>query len=364
MLGAFPELPFTARRADPVQHEQGADEERGSVWANAPDVGCANENFSGKVWVRGSSITPRALLWNFFLALGKRMSRSRGWCFTINNYTQSDVEQIDSFSCRYMVYGFETGACGTPHIQGFLYMENDKTLQVMKKKFHPTAHLEPQRGTSVQASDYCKKDGKVVERGVLPRQGRRTDLFTLKDEIVAGKRVDDIVMESPEMYHQYGRTLHKIEDLCMRRKFRTAMTQGIWIYGSTGTGKSTLGFSGYTPDTHYRYVYSQGGNEWQDGYTQQDTVIYDEYRGQLPMHVLLTTIDEHPNHSYLRRGREPLPFISKRVIITSSMHPREVYKNLDANDNLNQLLRRLKIFRLEPGVPPPAELINLLKNKI
>lgn len=272
------------------------------------------------------------------------MSRSRGWCFTINNYTDDDVTKINSFDCRYMVYGFEVGQSGTRHIQGFLYMNNDKTLSAMKKKFHSTAHLEPQKGTSVQASDYCKKDGKFVERGEIPQQGRRTDLTSLKDEILAGKKVDDIVLEDPEMYHKYGRTLHKIEDLRMRKTYRTTMTEGVWLYGTTGTGKSEAAFKDFNPDTHYHYKYDN--SDWQDGYTQQDIVIIDEFRGQIPMHSLLTMVDKHPNHVMKRRGREPLPFVSKKVIVTSSMHPRDVYKNLNENDKLEQLLRRFKIINL------------------
>lgn len=270
--------------------------------------------------------------------------RSRAWCFTINNYTDDDVSKVNAFECRYMIYGYEVGSQGTPHLQGFLYMNNDKTLSAMKKKFHPTAHLEPTKGTSVQASDYCKKDGKFVERGDIPQQGRRTDLVSVKDEILAGKKVDDIVLEDPELYHKYGRTLHKIEDLAMRKKFRTTMTEGVWIYGTTGTGKSETAFAGYNPDTHYHYKYDN--SDWQDSYTQQDTVIIDEFRGQIPMHSLLTMVDKHPNHVMKRRGREPLPFISKKVIVTSSMHPREVYKNLNENDKLEQLLRRFKIINL------------------
>ena len=279
------------------------------------------------------------------------MSRSRGWCFTINNFTDEDVAKVKSFDCRYMIYGVEKGASGTPHLQGYLYMSNDRTLSAMKKKFHATCHLEVQRGTSQEASDYCKKELKFTERGELPRQGRRTDLYEVMDEIKEGKKVDDIVMEDPYFYHQYGRTLHKIEDLCMRKKFRNFQTTGTWYYGTTGTGKSATAFEGYNPETHYHFKYDNG---WQDDYAQQHTVIIDEFRGQIPYHEMLTMVDEHPNHIMKRRSRSPLPFLSKHVIVTSSMHPSEVYKNLHADDKIDQLLRRFKIVKL-----PPRVLLNL-----
>lgn len=271
--------------------------------------------------------------------------RSRTWCFTINNYTQDDVNLLNQVQCKYIVFGYEIGESGTPHLQGFIYFDDAKTLSTLKKKIHKTAHFEIANGTPLQAATYCKKDGRFEERGELPcSQGKRNDLDVLKDKIVRGMKVDEIVMDKPIMYHQYGRTLHKIEDLMMRKKFRNFQTIGEWIYGPTATGKSSLAFEGYHPDTHYVYKYDN--SDWQDGYEQQDIVIIDEFRGQLPLNALLTMIDRHPNHFMKRRGREPLPFVSKKVIITSSMHPSDVFKNLSADDKLEQLYRRITIKHL------------------
>ena len=41
---------------------------------------------------------------------------------------------------------------------------------------------------------------------------------------------DEIVCEDPEQYHQYGRTLHKLEDIALRKKHRT------WMIRVTGCG--------------------------------------------------------------------------------------------------------------------------------
>lgn len=85
-----------------------------------------------------------------------------------------------------MVYGREKGEQGTPHLQGYVYFVNP---QVLPKKVHPTAHWEKQRGTALEASTYCKKDGDFFEKGTLPsNQGKRTDLEKLRDAINAGER--------------------------------------------------------------------------------------------------------------------------------------------------------------------------------
>ena len=280
-------------------------------------------------------------------------TRSRSWCFTINNYTPDDAARLEAFKSKFIIYAPEVGESGTPHLQGYVETDNAMTLSAMKKKLHPTAHFEPAKGTAQENISYIQGPydnghGKtkpinpdVVSCGEPKNQGKRSDLNQLKNEIVSGKKVDEIVMETPMLYHQYGRTLHKIEDIHKRTVFRTFTTLGEWHYGPTGTGKSEYAFNGFDPATHYVWKYDHG---WQDSYSQQDTVIIDEFRGQIPMSELLTMIDKHPNHEVRRRGRETLYFVSKKVIITSSLHPKDVYTNLAAEDKLDQLLRRIEII--------------------
>ena len=189
---------------------------------------------------------------------------------------------------------------------------------------------------------YCKKDGDVFEKGDPPKQGKRSDLNTIKDEIMAGKSVDSIVLEDPILYHQYGRTLNKIEDLRMRTVYRTEMTEGFWYYGPTGKGKSHIAFNGYTPETHYVLPDDNG---WWDGYVQQPTVIINDFRGSIKYSELLQMVDKWP-YAVKRRNREPIPFVSKRVIITSALHPKEVYFNLCERDSMEQLARRFRIIEL------------------
>ena len=75
-------------------------------------------------------------------------------------------------------------------------------------------------------------------------------------------------------------------------------------------------------------------------------VIFDEFRGQIPFNELLRIVDIHPTYSVRRRCREPMPFISKKVIITSALPPWEVYKHLDQGDSLAQLYRRFTFYTI------------------
>ena len=81
-----------------------------------------------------------------------KMSKgSRGWCFTLNNYSQEEQEALRNVTCAYMVFGRERGDEGTPHLQGYVHLQHQKTLTAMKK-IMPRAHLEVRMGTNRPSS--------------------------------------------------------------------------------------------------------------------------------------------------------------------------------------------------------------------
>lgn len=269
----------------------------------------------------------------------KKVLRSRSWAFTC--WKPELEEHIKTVECRYLVFGKEISPeTQKLHLQGYIYFDTQRTMESVKKKFKDASlHLEIPFASSESNIAYCKKDGDFFEVGVAPTQGKRTDLNQVKDEILAGKKVDEIVLEDPILFHQYGRTLNKIEDLRMRTVYRTEMTEGYWYYGKTGKGKSHVAFQGYTPETHYVFPDDNG---WWDGYAQQRVVIINDFRGSIKFSEMLQMVDKWP-YSVKRRNREPMPFVSKIVIVTSSLHPKDVYYNCCERDSLEQLTRRFTI---------------------
>lgn len=269
------------------------------------------------------------------------------YCFTLNNWTEEEYEKLKKIPCVYMCMGKEVGEKGTPHIQGYIHFKNERSFNAVRKLMKRW-HIDGCRGSLWDNIDYTSKEGKWEEFGERPKQGKRTDLDGIKEDIMKGKKVDEIILEKPMIYHQYGRTLNKIEDLVMRKNYRKEMTKGIWYWGETGVGKSHMAFEGFTPETHYVLPNDNG---WWDAYTQQDTVIINDFRGEIPYNQLLNLVDKWP-FTVKRRNREPMPFTSKLVIITSSLKPEDIYHNRNDEDKIEQLLRRFDVIKVGPPSSP------------
>lgn len=272
------------------------------------------------------------------------MSKSKLWCFTNFDLSFNYEQYYNTTTAMYVAYGLETcPETGRKHHQGFVYFENDRGSIKGVANQLGKCNVRMCKGNIDQNEDYCSKEGSLIEWGVKPQQGKRTDLIAIRDQILRGQSVEDLCWEAPLVFHQYGRTLAKLEDIVLRKKYRTEMTQGLWIWGPTGCGKSHKAFENYTPETHYVYPNDSG---WWDGYTGQKFVIINEFRGDIKYAELLDLVDKYPK-TVKRRNREPAPFLAEMLIITSSLEPSDVYCNLSKSDSLQQLYRRFKIVEME-----------------
>lgn len=89
--------------------------------------------------------------------------RSRGWCFTLNNYEEKDVTHIcvefGTPGTDYIV-GREVGEEKTPHLQGYVRFRNARAFASVKRMFgDKNPHIEKAKGSIKQNVKYCSKDG-------------------------------------------------------------------------------------------------------------------------------------------------------------------------------------------------------------
>ncbi len=190
--------------------------------------------------------------------------KSRLWCFTNFRLDFDYAKLIEACKVKYIKFGWENcPKTGKTHHQGMLWLKTQSGSVKNMMQMMGGAHVEMCRGSWAANDKYCTKDKNVVEYGEAPEQGARGDIKENIDAIMKGeKTAEDFCLSDPSHYHQYGRTLHKAEDIALRKKFRTEMTTCEWIHGPTGVGKSHKAFKDFDPETHYVW---KNEKEWQDG---------------------------------------------------------------------------------------------------
>lgn len=264
--------------------------------------------------------------------------RSRAWQFTLNNYVQADEDRLHNLDCEYIVYGHEVGASGTPHLQGYVYFGTQRTLSVLKKKVHPTAHFEPARGNADQNYAYCTKEGReIYERGTRPHAGTRTDIAAMKELVKGGASIGEVI-DSASSYQELkaAELLMKYQPMPDRREVVIH-----WYYGATGTGKTYAAFEeAKAASAVPGDIWISGRNlEWWQGYQGQHNVILDDFRGDFcEFHTLLRYLDVYPIMVNFKGGSTWLR--ATHIWITSPYPPERVFMNRTAED-LAQLTSRI-----------------------
>ncbi len=268
-----------------------------------------------------------------------------------NRSSKSDYEAlINKGQVRFIAYGEEIcPTTGKQHHQAYVMFWNPrawtpKCLNKIGDMFGEThARVAPMFGNIKQNEAYCSKESELIKVGKEPAQGYRGDIQENVEMIMSHSiKVDDIMINDTAHYHQYARTYREIEELALQKNHRTEMTQGVYYYGGTGVGKSHRAFEGYSNETHY---IKDVNEEYWNHYKQQETVIINEFRGQIRFSELLDLCDKWAKNVKIKCKRG-VPFTSKKIIITSIMKPEDCYKNLDSNDTWDQFHRRFRVVNL------------------
>lgn len=260
---------------------------------------------------------------------------STRWCFTLNNYTAYEKEDIDKMDVKYSIYGHEKGAEGTPHLQGYAIFRSNKRLSALKK-IVPRAHWEIAKGTTEHNIKYCSKEGDVTETGDRPvtaKQKGEAEKERWKQIILHAKQ-GTLEEHDPKVYYNTLNTALKLQAQYEKPIAITKKVQA--FYGPTSTGKSHEAWVQAGPDA---YVKDPRSKFWY-GYHGQENVIIDEFRGGIDIAHILRWTDRYPCLVEVKGSSCALKCVN--IWFTSNLHPSAWYPDLDA-DTQAALLRRLKV---------------------
>lgn len=286
---------------------------------------------------------------SFFEMRNGQPNKSRGWCFTINNpglFDDVDIEELKK-STIYGVVGKETGETGTPHYQGFCRFEHPVSF----KRIHnivKRAHLETQKGSTIQAADYCKKDGDYEEWGEPPAERKSSkERWKWIINMAEFGELDAIKDEYPG---EYLRHYDRLRSLRIRQPIIMDELQNEWWWGPTGTGKSRHAWECY-PD-HYQKPL----NKWWDGYEGEETVVIEEWapKNEMTASNLKIWSDRYPFSAEIKGGtlRRIRP---RRIIVTSNYRMEDCFER---PEDLQPLKRRFKVVHFPMTPWSTEDIIN------
>lgn len=289
----------------------------------------------------------------------KQTPQAKCWCYTLNN-PKAPI-QFNESTMTYLVYGEEKGKEGTFHHQGFVVFKQQKRLSNMKD-INGSAHWEIKspKSTFAQASEYCKKDGKYYEFGILPEEPRikgndanKSKWREINDKAKSGD-LDWIDEKYPKVFNQSYKNIKQMKVDYMKRKPNLPDVCGIWIYGKSGVGKTHI-LSEVYPDAYLK----RAQNKWFDAYQQEDVVALDDlddthaYMG----YELKKLADKY---CYMVEVKNSSMYIRpSKCVVTSQYTIAEIWKN---DPRTVEALKR-RFQQIEVTVENRESIIAMLKQQ-
>lgn len=252
------------------------------------------------------------------------------YCFTLNN--PEDVNApLELTDVKYLIWQYEFGESGTPHLQGFIWLARKKRITALQKEMK--ASYFPAKGTPTQNYRYCSKccdDYKLpghrcketrllgpYEVGVLPKANGSIALQTMAKMLKDGKSLGQVYDAFPAMYMRYYRALEHVQTLIHNNNASRGRPTIIWLWGASGTGKSRAIRSAF-PNA---YIKPRG--KWWPKYQYEECVIFDEFDGWMEFKELLQVVDWHAHKTEFKGGYINLK--ANTFIFASNVDPRSLY---------------------------------------
>lgn len=197
--------------------------------------------------------------------------------FTINNYTDEDVERVKTMDAKAVKAGCEVGEQGTPHIQGAVVWNNARSYKGAQKELcgkGGKCFTKKMEGTW-DDQDYCLKDGEIIRNDeYVEEQGKRNDIVEMRDAIKRGATDAELCDEHPEATAKFQRFIgfaRAAYEPIPEALPRGSKQMGIWIWSTEPNMMKTTWV-----DTHYPARYEKASDRWWDGYANEEVVLIDE----------------------------------------------------------------------------------------
>ncbi len=275
-------------------------------------------------------------------------SPAKDWCFTINNPTEKDWKAVWKLQYQYLVCQPELAESGTPHLQGFVQMQEKLRLSALSKLLKH-AHLSKRRGTPYEAAHYCMKPVpacKCKHCEGLERFDNYTEDGYMTAELHASVHAAAACIKEhglkrgidrfPNLYLQYPRGFKALASAsCPLRHHETQVTV---LWGTSGAGKTRYAMDTF-PNPYMLPPFGDGTDFFGDyDPLSHKTVIVDEFYSNWKYGTFLRACDRYPMEAHTKG--DFVQFLADDIVFTSNTSPYEWYPNV-----LVDPIRRVSFLR-------------------
>ena len=229
---------------------------------------------------------------------------------------------------RYGIFQFEQcPSTKRVHAQGYCQFTKELRLSALKK-ISKEAHWTLALGTPAQNRAYCSKLDTRIE-GTEPIEFSELELATERGKSSSTKEavfrirsdpdftVSNFIELFPEVWVRYPDLIARVRlanNLVGKRDIRV-----LFIYGKPGIGKSTFVFE------RYPGAYWKPPGKWWDGYSGQETVVFDDFDGSwFSCSELLRILNPFPTSVEVKGAVFNLS--ATNFVITSNYLPESWYR--------------------------------------
>ncbi len=314
---------------------------------------------------------------------------------TIDNLVDLIENKLKPKKYAVILHDKDTDDNGTPkeeHIHAMMSFENAHSLaSVAKQLGDKPQYIEAWKGNSnngyaylIHKTDDAKNKYQYNPDSVIANFDYKSELQKIALEVTSKKQSTNIKLmldalldgtlskselESRLTGSQYGRYKNQIENVWAKRlenlaeQFRKEMAeQGkqvnvLWIYGSSGVGKTSLAIE-YAKKANQPYYITGSSRDIFQNYTGEHTLIMDELRPNvIPYQDLLRITDPFGNQTMAPSRYHDKALACDLIIITTPYNPQEFYAQIfgdernipsyariSKTDTFEQLLRRLTLI--------------------
>ena len=164
-------------------------------------------------------------------------------------------------------------------------------------------------------------------------QGERTDLKKICGLIKEGKKLKEIWDMGDDFSSkivQYHKGLSIAYELSLPKKDATRDVKVVVLYGKTGLGKTRMAkaYANQIKKDSYYFLpaVDLGKTVWFDGYTDQETLIIDDFAGTIGIDYILRLLDKYTMQLQIKGG-----FTTGRwsnIVVTSNYPIEDWYTNI------------------------------------